>query len=190
MLTLFNFVVFFHIIFAILWVGSAVMLELLEWEATHTNKRERLALALHRGEWFAMRVFVPCAIGTLLTGILGVAVGRPTFSQAWVIIALIAVVVVSGIGGGVIGRTTGQLSKLIKDPEVHEDVVEAKLLSIRGWVYLDLAILFFILFDMVMRPANLTIAFSTISIIYFLAVFGVIMFERRSRTASLLKGYN
>src|ERR1700739_3096338 len=118
MLTLFNAIVLLHIVCAIVWIGSAVVLEILEWEASHAAKRDRLAATLRRGSWFGTRVFAPAAVLTILTGIVAVAVGRPTFDQWWVIIALIAVVIVSVLGGGVIGRKSAQLAARLADPSV------------------------------------------------------------------------
>jgi len=155
---------------AIIWIGSAVVLELLELEAVHTGKRDRLLATLHRSSWFGARVFAPAAILTILTGITAVAVGRPTFSQWWVIIALVSVVIVSVLGGGVIGRTSGKLAARLADPSVLEDEVERGLKGIRWATYLDLAILFFILFDMVMRPVAFDAGFVTVSGIFFAAV--------------------
>jgi uncharacterized membrane protein len=174
MSSIFNWVLFAHIIFAIIWVGSAVVLEILEWEAVHTSKREHLAATLHRSSWFGARVFAPSAVFTLITGIIAVAVGKPTFSQAWVIIALVAVVVVSALGGGVIGRKSAQLAARLDDPAVSEGEVERGLMGIRWAVYLDLAILFFIVFDMVMHPATLDPAFLVVSGAFFVVVIAAI----------------
>jgi len=180
MLSLFNVMVFIHVVCAIIWIGSAVVLEILEFEATHVSKRERLRATLTRTSWFGGHVFGPAAILTILSGIAAVAVGRPTFEQAWVIIALVAVVLVAALGGGVVGRTSAQLAARLDDKATNEDAVEQGLINIRWAVYLDLAILFFILFDMVIRPTTFDPAFLLISGIYFaLVIVGIIVSSRR-----------
>lgn len=181
MLNLFTVIVYIHVVAAILWVGSAVVLEILEWEATHASKRERLAATLHRGSWFGLHVFAPAALLTILTGVIAVAVGRPTFGQLWVILALVAVVIVSAMGGGVIGRTSAMLEERLKDPAVSEEEIEAKLAGIRPFVYLDLALLFFILFDMVVRPVTFDPAFLITTGVFFLAVLAGIGYQARRR---------
>ncbi len=170
MLTLFNAIVFVHVVSAILWIGSAVVLELLEFESTHSSKRERIASSLNRSSWFAKHVFGPAAMVTILSGILAVAVGRPSFGQLWVIFALVGVVLVTALGAGVIGRTSSKLAARLQDPLVDEDEIEAGLMNIRWAVYLDLALLFFILFDMVVRPTKFDPGFFIVSGLFFAAV--------------------
>lgn len=180
MLTLLNSIVFVHIVCAVVWVGSASTLEILEWQTLHATKRERLAASLHRGHWFGTHVFTPVAIVTLLSGILAVALERIAFSQLWVVIALVAIVVTSALGGGVIGRKNAQLEKRLDDPSVHEDEIERELMSVRPVVYLDLAMLIFILFDMVIRPTTFDVGFFIVSGIFFVAVVvGIVIYSRR-----------
>jgi len=159
-------VVFVHVVAAVLWFGSAAVLELLEWESSHESERERLERALRRGGWFSTHVFAPCAVITALFGIIAVALGKPTFGDEWVIIALVFVVLVTLVGALGIGRNMSRLAVRM-DAGASEQEIAQRHARIRMFSHLDLALLFFILFDMVMRPKGIDPAFVILSGAFF-----------------------
>ncbi|HET8581319.1 MAG TPA: DUF2269 family protein [Candidatus Paceibacterota bacterium] len=188
MVTLFNALVFFHVAAAIVWLGSGITLEILEFEAAYGSTRGRIMANLRRGSWFGARVFAPAAITTILTGILAVAVGRPTFGQLWVIMALIGVAAAAALGAGILGRTSDRLAKRMGEGAPDAEIA-AGLARIRAASQLDLAILVFILFDMVVRPVAFDPGFFIASGIFFVAVAcGIILSRTKGQAKALLRG--
>jgi uncharacterized membrane protein len=159
-------VVFVHVVAAVLWFGSAAVLELLEWETSQESERERLERTLVRGGWFSTHVFAPCAVVTALFGVIAVAIGKPTFGDEWVIIALVLVVLVTLLGALGIGRNMSRLARRMEAGASQQEIDERQA-RIRTLSHLDLALLFFILFDMVMRPTGYDPAFIILSGAFF-----------------------
>ncbi|HEX5429564.1 MAG TPA: DUF2269 family protein [Patescibacteria group bacterium] len=170
MITWFKVIVFLHIISAIIWIGAVIVLEILEWQTVHATRREQIASQTHRQNWFGKRVFAPASIATIVTGLIAVAIGNPAFKQFWVIVALVGVAVALGLGAGVIGRTMGKISQMLANPATTDEQIEQQFQFLKPFTFLDLAVLIYILFDMVMRPATANTGFLGVTVVYFAIV--------------------
>jgi uncharacterized membrane protein len=151
MISLYALLVFVHISAAVIWLGSAFAFEFISLRLGHAGAEGRRR-HLFLGEWFGPRIFMPASILTILSGILLVVSGGWHFTRLWIMLALGAVIIAAAIGGGIIGRTMAQLGVLAREGG-HENEIEAKLARLRVVSYVELAILFLILLDMVMKPS-------------------------------------
>jgi len=181
MISIEKLLVFIHVGGAVVWIGSAVALELIKFARSRSG-REGLVETISLGAWFGPRVFMPASLTTLVSGILLVALGKPSFSQAWVIFALSGIVISAALGGGVIGRITERLKGLFSAPNADETEIARNLRRLNAFSYFNLAILTSILFDMVVRPdASNTVFYAVIAL--FLAIVAGFSFRRKNAAA-------
>lgn len=178
-MTLYHILLFFHITAAIIWIGAGLTLELLGWRASLGHKPEQRNEMVSISEWLSPRVFMPAALATLLFGILLVIFGKPSISQFWVIFALVGFLLTAFIGGAFIGRLSKQMTALMKK-KTKEKVLDRLYQKIILASRIDFAILFIILFDMVVKPTVTTTSFFVISFLFFVIIVGISWSQYRS----------
>ena len=84
---LYDWLLFLHILMAIVWVGGAVTLQILGTRIARTGDSQQLHDAAGQFEFVGTRVFMPASIVLLGLGIWMVAMGPWSFHQFWIIIA-------------------------------------------------------------------------------------------------------
>ena len=84
---LYAWLLFFHVLCAIVWVGGAITLQIL---AMRLSKRGPAAMYSLLGdfEFVGTRVFMPVSALLLLLGIWMIAIGPWSFGQTWVLLGL------------------------------------------------------------------------------------------------------
>jgi uncharacterized membrane protein len=182
-MTLYHILLFFHITAAVIWIGAGVTLEILGWRAARGHRPEQRNELIAISEWFAPRIFMPAALLTLLFGILMVSFGRPTFSQFWVVFALIGFLLTAFIGGAFVGRLSKQTSELIKKKK-KEKLIDQLYQKVVLASRIDFALLFIILFDMVIKPTVTSTSFFIISFLFFVVIVGFSWSQYRHNLAS------
>jgi uncharacterized membrane protein len=167
---LYHAILFIHVGSATVWLGSAAVLELLEWQIVHASSRERLKALIEREMWFGPRIFIPAGLSTVFSGLALIFLGGMGFSRLWVIVALLGVAGTAVIGVGVLGRAALRLSSLVENPASSEEEIHTNLVRLKVFAQIDLAILVWILFDMVMKPDASNVAFFVLSTSFFVVV--------------------
>lgn len=167
---LYHLILFVHVASATVWLGAAIVLELFEWQVVRATSRERMQALVARSTWFGPRVFMPAGLLTIASGVTLVFMGGFGLSQTWIVVALLGVAATALIGAGVLGRSSERFSKLLGNPETSEATIRANLLKFKIFAQVDLAILVWILFDMVMKPAASDTAFFVLSASFFVIV--------------------
>lgn len=94
----------FHVVFAILWVGGAITVNILGTRAVASGNGERVALFGRDTEWLGTRIFFPSSVLVLLFGILTVLRGHIGFGHAWVIVGLVGIGLTAITGSAFLGR--------------------------------------------------------------------------------------
>lgn len=140
-----------HIAAVALWFGSGLAITVMGYRALATDPPSFGPVALNAG-WWAGRAH-PAAGGTILVaGILMVLDADRSFGDAWIIIGLAGWVVLSAIGGAVIGKTSDELVKNIREgggfTAEMRPLASRLLLASR----IESALLFLIIVDMVTKP--------------------------------------
>jgi uncharacterized membrane protein len=143
---------FAHITAAVVWVGGGLMLALL---ASRARRSEDLAVVAEFARllpYAGLRVLTPSVVVVLLTGLWLVLAGSEwTLTQSWVLLALGGFALAFVIGAVYLSRTAIQLERAaITTPDL--ELAQA---AIRRWLLgygLVLAILVFIMWDMVFKP--------------------------------------
>ena len=142
----------FHIVFAVIWVGGAVTINVLATRAVRSSDGPRMATFAGEAGWMGQRIFAPSAGLVLISGILTVLNGHLGFGHAWVIVGLVGVGLTIITGAAFLGPAARRLQPVIEargpdDPEVRRLV--SRLVTVGR---IDLVVLFLVIADMVLKP--------------------------------------
>jgi uncharacterized membrane protein len=142
---------FFHVLLAVVWVGGAIMLQVLAQFALRSKLPGRAAEFARETEWVGTRVFTPASILVLLLGIWLVHDGHWGFGHFWIIAGFVSFVVSFAVGAGFLGPEAGRLAKEIEAQGPDAPAVKARIARIINIARIDLAVLLFIIFLMVTK---------------------------------------
>ena len=80
---------FLHIAFAIVWLGSGFLLQVLGFKADASRDVVRIQGLLDDADWAANRLFIPSSLVVLVLGILATIEGPWTFGDLWIVLGLV-----------------------------------------------------------------------------------------------------
>lgn len=153
-MTLYELLLFLHIVSAIIWVGAATTYFALELRTDLSGDVEREASHNDDADWLAPRLFIPAGITTVLFGVLAAIEGNWDFGSLWIIIGLAGYAVSFGTG---IGYFEPEIKKLaiaverggMSDPEVRRGMANLKMVG-----RMELAVLYVVVATMVIKPTG------------------------------------
>jgi uncharacterized membrane protein len=152
-MTGYSWLLFFHILAAITWVGGAIMLNILNTRSIRSGDPSRVATTARETEWVGKRILAPSTLILLGLGIALVAVSDAwTIGQFWIILALVLFGITFVTGSFFLGPEAGRIGKLIevRGPQDAEVVRRLRRLVLIGRV--DLLTLIVIVWDMAVKP--------------------------------------
>jgi uncharacterized membrane protein len=153
-LTWYDFWLFLHIAFAVLWVGGSAMMQLFALRALRAGSGERLAQFAQDVEWIAARFLTAFALGAFLTGVALVWNAEFwSFGDDWIVIGLVLFGVTFLAGAGFFGPEAGRVGKLTAAEGATSPVVQARIRRLLVLSRIDLVVLFLIIFDMAVKPS-------------------------------------
>jgi uncharacterized membrane protein len=148
-----SWLLFAHVGGAAVWLGGGVMLTLVASRAG-TSADPAFIREFSRGlPQVALRSLTPAMFVVLLSGIALVVSRSRSFTELWVLLALASFVLAFIVGAVFVSRTAMELSRLATDASVD---VAAAGAALGRWLVayrLILAILVFVLWDMVFKPS-------------------------------------
>ena len=142
---------FLHVISAMVWVGGAVLFQILATRAAGTPDAGRIGqIAI----WFGTRVFMPASIIVLAVGIVMVLDGPWEFQDVWINVGMLGLIVAVIIGAGLITPTGRRIMQAMaergpQDPTTQKLVRRQTILT-----RVNLVILVLMVFDMVVKPGT------------------------------------
>jgi uncharacterized membrane protein len=150
--TLYEFLLFVHIAFAVIWVGGAVIFQFLALPVLASGDPIRLAQFAGDTGRTGNLVFTPAALGAVLVGF--ALVWEAEFwslGDDWIVIGLLLFAVTFLTGVAFLGPESGRIKKLIEaeGPAAAQARIRRLLILSR----LDLVVLFLIIFDMSVKPS-------------------------------------
>lgn len=147
----YSLVKFLHVAFVVTWLGGGLSLVLLGARANRANDTADFGKILQQVVYMSGHVFVPSALLALLCGLVMAFIGG-LFGSLFVIIGLIGFAATFGIGIAVLKPRSEKVSALIAKEGVTPAVVEQgrEILRIAQF---DMAMLFVVVADMVIKPA-------------------------------------
>jgi uncharacterized membrane protein len=152
--TYYEVLLFLHIAFAIVWLGSALLLQVLGWRAVSADDRERIASLLADGDWLTNRLFIPSSLAVLVLGVLLTVEGPWSFGDLWIVLGLTGYAATFLTGLLFLSRQVRTVASVMeRDGGMSPAAVaETKKLFLIGQV--DLVLLYVVVLDMALKPSG------------------------------------
>jgi uncharacterized membrane protein len=153
-MTYYEALLFLHISAAAVWIGSAVLYDLLFFRA---RRAADPALAERMGahsEWLAKRLFIPTSLAVFVLGILLTIEGPWGFGDLWIVVGLAgwATTFVVGIAG--IEPQTKRMQAALERGGPDDPEVAWRGRRITALNYFDNVLLFVVVADMAIKPTG------------------------------------
>ena len=149
---MYNILQFLHVAAAIIWLGSGVGLVALM--ATMGKDRAALMTTNRYMETLGPRLFGPAAMATLIFGILTLLAGEGiSWGDTWIVIGLVGVAL-SLVFVAVSNPVNKRLAATAQEHGPDHPDVAAAVRQLRTYNYVDLVILFVVVWAMVAKPGG------------------------------------
>jgi uncharacterized membrane protein len=149
---LYDWLLFGHILMAIVWVGGAVTMQLLGTRIQRVGTRQQLVEMTEHIDFVATRLFIPASLILVILGIWMVSIGPWSFGQTWVLLG-IAMFVYSFLSGSLyIGPQMRKVKALVAREGAESDEVATLANRIFLASRIELVFLILIVADMVLKP--------------------------------------
>ena len=142
-----------HVLAAIVWVGGALMLNILAALAIRSKLAGRRAEFAREAEKVGMRLFAPTGLLLVIMGFVLVEEGGWGY-HLWVILGLVAYGLSFLTGLLFIGPESGRIGKAIETEGPESPAVAARIDRILLVSRIELVILFLVVVDMVLKPGQ------------------------------------
>ena len=153
-MTYYEVLLYLHITLAIVWLGSALLLQVLGHRAVSTNDLERIKSLLDESHWLTNRLFIPSSLAVLVVGILLTIEGPWEFSDLWIVLGLAGYATSFLSGLLLISRQVKTVARVIeRDGGMSADAVsETRRLFLISRV--ELVVLYTVVLDMALKPRS------------------------------------
>ncbi|CAN5158482.1 hypothetical protein BH18ACT14_BH18ACT14_17320 [soil metagenome] len=148
----YEWLLFFHIAAAIVWLGGSLAVQILAIRANRADDPARMTAIAHEAEWFGTRISLPSSLSVLVLGIILVVDGPWDFGQTWIILALIGFGLSFATGAAFLGPESGRIGKLLAAEGPESPAVRARIQRIFLVSRIELVLLYLIVLDMVIKP--------------------------------------
>ena len=145
---------FLHIGGAIVWLGSAFLIQMLFYRAKSTGNFPLIEGVSANTQWLAQRIFIPTSLAVLVLGILLTIEGPWGFDMLWIVLALVAFAATFALGVGVIEPEGKKLGAASAAHGPGHPEVEWRSRRIDALMKLDLVLLWVVVLDMTTKPTG------------------------------------
>lgn len=151
-ITGYQWLLFGHILAAVLWVGGASTIQLLAFRILRSDDPARIAGFAQDVEWVATRLFMPASFVLLGFGIAAVENAGWDWGSAWISIGLLVWVLSALTGMAFLGPESGRIGRLVaaqgpESPEAQRRIRRILLVS-----RVELALLLLAVAVMALKP--------------------------------------
>jgi uncharacterized membrane protein len=151
-MSLYEFLLFMHILMAVTWVGGDIALQVLAVRATRAKDPARTASLTADAEWMGLRVFMPASILLLVSGIWAASEGNWDFGQAWISIGFAAFLFSFFLGMTFLGPESGRIKQLVRERSYEDPEVQRRIGRILLFSRIELVVLLVAIWAMVAKP--------------------------------------
>jgi uncharacterized membrane protein len=143
----------FHILFAVVWVGSNTAIQIFVIRARRAGP-DRLAYLASEIEWYGTRVLVPSSLLVVILGfiLLHESSGAFDLGQGWVTFGFVVWLLSFIAGAGYLGPESGRLSKLVEERGPEDPDYQRRLRRIFMVSRIELLLLVLVVLDMTVKP--------------------------------------
>jgi uncharacterized membrane protein len=153
-MTSYEFLLIFHVLAVIVWLGAGFTMDLLFMRAERTGEPREVGTMGQLQGWLVPRLFIPASLATLVSGVLVTWDGPWAFDDAWIAIGLAAWLASFGIGFLFLKPQGERTKDLVAQfgPASVEVRRHARRLGVVARV--QLLALFLVVADMVLKPTT------------------------------------
>ena len=151
-MSLYEFLLFVHILMAVTWVGGGIAIQVLAIRATRAKDPVRTAAVSGDAEWMGLRVFMPASILLLASGIWAASEGNWDFGQAWISIGFAAFLFSFFLGMAFLGPESGRIKQLVKERSYEDPEVQRRIGRILMFSRIELVVLLVAIWAMAAKP--------------------------------------
>jgi uncharacterized membrane protein len=143
----------FHILLAVVWVGSNTAIQILVIRAKRAGG-DRIAYLAGEIEWYGTRVLLPTALTLVILGfiLLHESSGAYDLGQGWVLFGFLVWVFSTIVGAGYLGPESGRLGKLVEERGPDDPEYQRRLGRIFIVSRIELVLLILAVLDMTVKP--------------------------------------
>jgi uncharacterized membrane protein len=150
---LYDGLLFVHIVAAVIWVGGAVMINILGSRAARSRDPVRMATIAREGEFVGQRVIAPTTLVLLAMGLWMVAVNDGwTIGQTWIILALVGFGITFLSGALFFGPEAGRIGKGVDERGPDDPDIQRRIRRLIALGRFDIVLLVLTMADMVFKP--------------------------------------
>jgi uncharacterized membrane protein len=150
--TLYELLLFVHILAAIVWVGGNVTFQFMALRTLASGDSARIAGLGADADWIGLRVYTPAALLAILAGIGMVLEGDIGFGRGWIIVGLVGFTYSLLAGSLYNGPQSRKLSEEIAAGGAGTAAVDHRIRRILLSGRIELAVLLFVVFNMTVKP--------------------------------------
>ncbi len=150
-MTLYEFLLFVHIMGAIAWLGASITMQLVGFVARRSNDPTRLVAYAEMQAWLGPRYFAPISMIVLLAGIGMVIISGYDWEDLWIAIGIALWAVTVATGMFYLAPESERIAAaMLEGPP--DDAMQRRIDRIERISRVDLALLVLIVADMTIKP--------------------------------------
>jgi uncharacterized membrane protein len=151
-MTLYELLLFVHVLAAAAWVGAVVFVVLVTELALRANDRSTLVKLVDYDERLAPLLYIPAVLLTLAAGVGMVLDGPWSFGDGWILAGIVLLVATFILGVGLIVPASKKLATAVEGAGVEAEDARARLQVLRALTWIDLGLLVAAVFVMTTKP--------------------------------------
>lgn len=152
-MSLYELLLFLHILAAIVWIGSGTLLNVLAYRARSADDNEGLSRIASEAGGLSNVLFLPASLATLVFGVLVVIEGDLSFGDLWVVLGLVGIAATIVTGAAIIGPRSKEIAGMLERDGVTPEV-GTKITQLITLGRIDLVVLYLVVADMVLKPTG------------------------------------
>ena len=148
----YHWMLFFHVLAAVVWLGGNATTQVYAIRAMRTDDPQRIATFAKEVEWVGSHIFAPSSFVLAALGFGLVADGPWSMGDAWVSFGL-AVWLVSALTGALfLGPEAGRINRVVAEKGIESAEAQRRIRRIFTISRVELLLLVLVIFVMVMKP--------------------------------------
>lgn len=143
-----------HVLGAMVWVGGSIVFLVLSARAAATKDPAESGRIGQLALWTGTRIFAPASAWVLIFGLIMVFDGPWEFSDAWIGLGLVGIVLTAGIGNGILAPNGRKIGPAMMERGPQDPVTQRLVSRQRFFSILNTVLLIAVVYDMVVKPGS------------------------------------